>query len=252
MKKAIIVATAALTLALASTAAAALVPGVYDPGNTGCPVATFSNGVLHLEKNCPTPTDAAAGADITGLAGGTFTSGSFTLKSAAQCNGGSPRFDIGTSDGLFFLGCNNVTAVVNGDGSATYTFTAATLAAAGQQVLTPTGTINSADVLIDVQGVADVTNISVNGVAQVPEPVTVPPAPTTPTSKDQCKHDGWKTFTNPKFKNQGQCVSFVEHQASHGHHGWKPKHEKWKHGHSNHSDSNHSDSSHGKSKPGKK
>ena len=77
--------------------------------------------------------------------------------------------------------------------------------------------------------------------------MTVPPPPSTPTSKDQCKHDGWKTFTNPKFKNQGQCVSFVEHQTSHGHHGWKPKHEKWKHGHSNHSDSNH-----GKSKPGKK
>ena len=102
---------------------------------------------------------------------------------------------------------------MNGDGSATYTFTAATLAAAGQQVPTPTGTINSADVLIDVQGVADVTNISVNGVAEVPAPV---PSQPTPTSKDQCKHDGWKTFTNPKFKNQGQCVSFVEHQTSHG------------------------------------
>jgi hypothetical protein len=34
-----------------------------------------------------------------------------------------------------------------------------------------------------------------------------------PTSKDVCKHGGWKTFNNPSFKNQGQCVSFV---ASHG------------------------------------
>jgi hypothetical protein len=25
---------------------------------------------------------------------------------------------------------------------------------------------------------------------------------------DQCKNGGWKTFTNPTFKNQGQCVSF--------------------------------------------
>ena len=33
--------------------------------------------------------------------------------------------------------------------------------------------------------------------------------PTAPTSKDQCKNDGWKTFTNPAFKNQGQCVSSV-------------------------------------------
>ncbi len=30
-----------------------------------------------------------------------------------------------------------------------------------------------------------------------------------PTSKDQCKNDGWKTFNNPVFKNQGDCVSYV-------------------------------------------
>ena len=29
-----------------------------------------------------------------------------------------------------------------------------------------------------------------------------------PTSKDQCKNDGWKNF--PQFKNQGQCVSSVK------------------------------------------
>ncbi len=31
----------------------------------------------------------------------------------------------------------------------------------------------------------------------------------TPTMKSQCKKGGWKTFTNPSFKNQGQCVSSV-------------------------------------------
>jgi hypothetical protein len=30
-----------------------------------------------------------------------------------------------------------------------------------------------------------------------------------PTNKDQCKGDGWKSFNNPSFKNQGDCVSFV-------------------------------------------
>jgi len=30
-----------------------------------------------------------------------------------------------------------------------------------------------------------------------------------PTDTDQCKDDGWKTFNNPAFKNQGQCVSSV-------------------------------------------
>ncbi|MES2986051.1 MAG: hypothetical protein V4686_02905 [Patescibacteria group bacterium] len=38
---------------------------------------------------------------------------------------------------------------------------------------------------------------------------TVVVPPTTPTNKDQCKNDGWKSFTNPSFKNQGQCVSSV-------------------------------------------
>lgn len=33
-----------------------------------------------------------------------------------------------------------------------------------------------------------------------------------PTNKDQCKNGGWKTFNNPTFRNQGQCVSFVENQ----------------------------------------
>ncbi len=31
-----------------------------------------------------------------------------------------------------------------------------------------------------------------------------------PTDKDQCKKDGWKTFNNPFFKNQGDCVSYVQ------------------------------------------
>jgi hypothetical protein len=40
-------------------------------------------------------------------------------------------------------------------------------------------------------------------------PVVDPPTPTGPVTKDDCKNDGWKTFTNPSFKNQGQCVSSV-------------------------------------------
>jgi hypothetical protein len=41
---------------------------------------------------------------------------------------------------------------------------------------------------------------------------TVTPPPTGPSDKDQCKGNGWKTFTNPSFKNQGQCVSWHNHQ----------------------------------------
>ena len=32
-----------------------------------------------------------------------------------------------------------------------------------------------------------------------------------PTSKAQCKNGGWRNF--PQFKNQGQCIAFVNHRT---------------------------------------
>jgi hypothetical protein len=40
-----------------------------------------------------------------------------------------------------------------------------------------------------------------------PYDIVVTDAPAAPTSKDQCKNGGWKTYG--VFKNQGDCVSFV-------------------------------------------
>ncbi len=40
-----------------------------------------------------------------------------------------------------------------------------------------------------------------------PQDFTVTDAQSIPTSKDQCKNNGWRNF--PGFKNQGDCVSFV-------------------------------------------
>jgi hypothetical protein len=211
MKKHIALGVTVLALLLAATASAALEPGVFDPGNTGCPTATYSSGVLHLVKACPTATNASAGADITGFTGQTFTSASFTLANAAQCKGGSPRFNVFTTTGTFFLGCNNVIGVTNANGTVTYTFDAASIAAGGGQVPFPTGTITAVEILIDVEGSADISNITFNGVLQVPAPVVGPP-----TTKAACKHGGWKAFTNPSFKNQGQCVAYVNHHSSHG------------------------------------
>lgn len=206
MKKLLIMGVLATALAFTVSASAALVPGVFDPGNTNCVKATFikKTKTLHLEKNCATSTNAAAGAEITGVSGQTFQSASFTLASATQCQGGSPRFNVDTTTGFFFLGCNNVTPTTNANGTVTYTFTAATLAAAGQQVPTPTGTIESVSVLIDVQGKADLTQITVNGKMQKL-------APGKADFASACKKGGWKSFTSPTFKNQGQCVKYVVH-----------------------------------------
>ena len=30
-----------------------------------------------------------------------------------------------------------------------------------------------------------------------------------PKNTDQCKNGGWQTFTNPTFKNQGDCIQYV-------------------------------------------
>ena len=46
------------------------------------------------------------------------------------------------------------------------------------------------------------------------DPTTIYPVVvigTTPTTKDSCKGGGWKSFTAPAFKNQGQCVSYTNH-----------------------------------------
>jgi hypothetical protein len=203
MKKVIIAAIAACALAVAGSAAAALVIAPYDP--TGqCTVNTYSHGVLHLEKKCPTTADAAAGADITGFVGQTFTSASFTLASPSQCNGGSPRFDILDANGnVYFLGCNNVTPVTNADGTVTYNFTMADLLRINNTLPAPT-TIKAVDVAIDVQGVADISRIFFNGVRQV-----VAGPGNHPKSESACKKGGWKHFTNPSFRNQGQCISYA-------------------------------------------
>ena len=79
-----------------------------------------------------------------------------------------------------------------------------TLAAAGQQAPTPTGTIESVSVLIDVQGTADLTKVTFNGKLQKL-------APRKADLARLCKKGGWKSFTNPTFKNQGQCVKFLVH-----------------------------------------
>ena len=76
------------------------------------------------------------------------------------------------------------------------------------------GLADTLAVLIQLRGVpdcsplpADVTAapISTGDIAVV----DVQPPPPLPTSKDQCKNGGWRSFGDA-FKNQGQCVAFVE------------------------------------------
>lgn len=40
---------------------------------------------------------------------------------------------------------------------------------------------------------------------------------TSPTDKSQCKDGGWRNFTEHNFRNQGQCVEYVEHHSNQHH-----------------------------------
>jgi len=55
-------------------------------------------------------------------------------------------------------------------------------------------------------GYLDKVTVGVGGTTTVFdfEPLVGPP-----TDKEQCKDDGWQQFNNPPFKNQGDCVSYV-------------------------------------------
>jgi hypothetical protein len=64
--------------------------------------------------------------------------------------------------------------------------------------------------------VGNADKLTINGTTYDFEPTIGPP-----TSKSQCKKGGWKKFNNPSFKNQGQCVAYVNHHSHHGHKGAK-------------------------------
>ncbi len=62
---------------------------------------------------------------------------------------------------------------------------------------------------------ADALVVSVSGNETIYDfEATAPP----PTDKDQCKNGGWQQFSSPAFKNQGQCVSYVQANAHAGKH----------------------------------
>lgn len=48
-----------------------------------------------------------------------------------------------------------------------------------------------------------------NNNANVQNQAQVTPCATYPLTKDECKENKWKTYTETMFKNQGQCVSSV-------------------------------------------
>lgn len=222
-KAAVVISTLALaatTLAGAANAASFTVsPWTYDPGNL-CPgiISQWDYSVgnpapsLHLTKPCPTATNAASGASLSGVTGITLTELNFDYLNGGHCGAGAPRFNVDASDGFHFMGgCANGTATASADPNWTHVVIDPTNPAQAFPVLTPGATINSIDIVFDegndalgqgTPGSVYLDNISVNG--------TTVGGPTRQQQLNSCKKDGWKTYTAAPgpFKNQGDCVSY--------------------------------------------
>ncbi len=78
-----------------------------------------------------------------------------------------------------------------------------------------TTTLGTGNHIVAVRALDKAGNISTSTFAQLTvtassTSATSSPQLPSPKSKHQCKKGGWKNFSNPVFKNQGKCVSYVE------------------------------------------
>ncbi len=179
-------AVGAVATALGASGKMKAMPGVFDPDKTkgvdaawvakaGLPDAGNSNHALVLEKSVPTPTNAAAGASVTGAEGETVVSGNsfgFDVKTGTYCGAGSTRFNLLASDGFHFMGgCANGTQSPNTPAPG-WTRVRIDPTNPGQTfpVVTPGATIISVTLIQDEQGKAVLDNVLVNGNSLIGKP----------------------------------------------------------------------------------
>jgi hypothetical protein len=117
-----------------------------------------------------------------------------------------------------FLAVLGVATVAFGQPTPTPTRTP-TVGVSATATRTPTTAISATATRTPTSGVmATATRTPTAGVFVTPTVTAV--VGDAPTSTDQCRNEGWRRFTNPRFKNQGDCVSYV---ASQGRAGGNPK-----------------------------
>ena len=69
--------------------------------------------------------------------------------------------------------------------------------------------LDAGDTVDFVVGVGPNSNFE-NDSTGIAATVTLETVPVAPTNKDQCKNNGWRTYSSPRaFKNQGDCIQFV-------------------------------------------
>jgi hypothetical protein len=196
----------ALVLAVALPATASAVSTLTGENLNG---VSFSGNSFA----CPSPTYNVSGT-ATGPYPGTFTetgtwnqgtgafSATFTITSGTTTITGSKSGSLSVSPPSSFLECDPEGLIGAGAHLSAVAYTAT--------IHTQNG--NFHDEGTSAVDAAILGSLSFNaGKALLTESFTsslARPVPVAPTSKDQCKNNGWKNF--PQFKNQGECVSFVQ------------------------------------------
>lgn len=184
----------------------------YPAGTPGGVVARFDNTTgnpapsLLLAKNVPTTDCSSAGATVNGVSGITLTELNFDVM--GYCGAGAPRFNVVTSDNVtHFFGCASGTQTPTTNGYTHVVFDPSNPAQAFP-VIAPGTTVKSIQLIQDEQGTTHLDNISINN--------QVIGGPATPTSANDCKNGGYTSLRDANgntFKNQGQCVSYFNHQS---------------------------------------
>ena len=173
MKRFLIVAI--LALGLASPAMAQEFPtGVaepwsYDPEATGSIVAEWNDAgeILILQKNAPTPTNSAAGAELLNVSGSELSSLSFDVK--GYCNNGAPRFNVYWGDSwdnftTGFFGCaRSLDTAPTEDGWTNVNFVCNSGIGVPEEATGCGENVLAIEIVQDEEGQTDLRNITFNG-----------------------------------------------------------------------------------------
>ena len=170
------------------------------------------------------PVAASTGVLVTSLPGWTVAGaeGTVVLSGPDNTFAGSQYVTLGDGIG----GSGSVSQALDGTALAgsTVTFTINSLRSGtitlGDQSQAVTGTgfaVSTHTVIFNVPaGTTGDLTLTLSGsegwsVNQISGSYVVPcTAPVVPTDAEQCKNGGWRTYTDVVFKNQGDCVSYVE------------------------------------------
>ena len=153
-------------------------PWEYDPDGTNTVVAVWNDDVLVLQKNAPTPTNSAAGAQLID-ASGTLQTIQFDVR--GYCNNGAPRVNVYWGDSwdtysTGFFGCaRSLDTETLDDGWTRVSFICDSEVGVPEEATGCGENILGVEIIQDEEGQTDLRNILLNGVLYTSAPVTEAP-----------------------------------------------------------------------------